>query len=444
MAMNYDRATALRIKAWLMAHGMTENGTYGLMANIYVESGFRANNLQNSYVRKLGLSDEQYTAAVDSNQYANFTQDHAGYGLCQWTYWSRKQNLLNYARSVGKSIGDEEMQLEYLLNELRDRYPTVLRLLTASNDERECAIRVMLDFERPANQSEENQVKRADHATELKSSLKEEPKMGIKVAIDAGHGLYTSGKRCMKALDPNETREWALNSRIAEKLEKLLLEYGCEVIRVDDRTGRIDTSLDCRVAVANRNNCNVYISIHHNAGIKGGTGGGTVVYHYCSSGGGILMATKLYNAIVKETGLVGNRSTKVKKTAYHVLKNTNMRAYLIENGFMDSATDVPIILTDAHAENTARGIMNCLIAEYGLKDGYPIPAPEPEPVVGTFRVRVIDDALNIRKGPGTNYDIVGCIKDHGVYTITEVDGNWGKLKSGLGWINIKPIYVTRL
>lgn len=444
MAMNYDRATAMRIKAWLMAHGLTESGTYGMMANIYVESGFRANNLQNSYVRKLGLSDEQYTAAVDSNQYANFTQDHAGYGLCQWTYWSRKQNLLNYARSVGKSIGDEVMQLEYLLKELNDRYPTVLRLLTTSNDERECAIRVMLDFERPANQSEENQVKRADHATELKSSLKEEPKMGIKVAIDAGHGLYTSGKRCMKALDPNETREWVLNSRIAEKLEEYLKSFGCEVIRVDDRTGRIDIALDARVAVANRNNCKVYISIHHNAGINGGTGGGTVVYHYCSTGGGIQMATKLYNAVVKETGLVGNRSTKVKKTAYHVLKNTNMRAYLIENGFMDSATDVPIILTDAHAEKTARGIMNCLIEEYGLTGSFPMPEPVPEPEVETtdFKVKVLVDELDIYKAPTP--DVVGCIKNKGVYTIVEVDGSWGKLKSGAGWINLQPSNVTRV
>ena len=36
-----------------------------------------------------------------------------------------------------------------------------------------------------------------------------------KIAIDAGHGLYTEGKRCLKSLDPNETREWQLNERVA-------------------------------------------------------------------------------------------------------------------------------------------------------------------------------------------------------------------------------------
>lgn len=178
--MNYDKNTALRIKTWLVNNGLTMHGAYGLMANIYCESGFRANNLQNSHSRKLGLSDEQYTAAVDSGEYTNFVRDSAGYGLCQWTFWSRKEALLNYRNQAGTSIGDEEMQLGYLMYELRKKYPTVLNLLTSSNDERECAIRVMLDFERPANQSEANQQKRANYATQLMNELEsnqvEEPK----------------------------------------------------------------------------------------------------------------------------------------------------------------------------------------------------------------------------------------------------------------------------
>ena len=54
-----------------------------------------------------------------------------------------------------------------------------------------------------------------------------------------------------------------------------------------------------------------------------------------------------------------------------------------------------------------------------------------------YQVKVTVDKLNIRKGPGTKYDIVGSITDRGVYTITEVNGNWGKLKSGKGWICLK-------
>lgn len=54
--------------------------------------------------------------------------------------------------------------------------------------------------------------------------------------------------------------------------------------------------------------------------------------------------------------------------------------------------------------------------------------------VSSYRVKVMVDALNIRSGPGTQYKINGCITDSGVYTIVETQGNWMKLKSGMGWI----------
>ena len=60
----------------------------------------------------------------------------------------------------------------------------------------------------------------------------------------------------------------------------------------------------------------------------------------------------------------------------------------------------------------------------------------------SYKVKVTADSLNIRSGAGTNYNIVGCIDDKGVYTITEISGDWGKLKSGAGWINLK--YTNRI
>ena len=56
------------------------------------------------------------------------------------------------------------------------------------------------------------------------------------------------------------------------------------------------------------------------------------------------------------------------------------------------------------------------------------------PVDNTYRVKVMVDALNIRSGPGTQYKINGCIRDCGVYTIVETQGNWGFLKSQAGYI----------
>lgn len=187
------------------------------------------------------------------------------------------------------------------------------------------------------------------------------------IALDAGHGMNTSGKRCMKTIDPNQTREWYLNDRIMDRVQELLGDYECKVLRVDDTTGAKDISLAARVKTANDGKADIYVSMHHNAGINGGTGGGTMVFYYSSSGNRLKQAQKLYNAIVNQTSLIGNRSTKVKSYAYYVLKNTNMPAFLVENGFMDSKTDVPIILSADHAEKTAQGVLTFLVNEFDLK-----------------------------------------------------------------------------
>lgn len=187
------------------------------------------------------------------------------------------------------------------------------------------------------------------------------------IAIDAGHGMKTLGKRCLKSIDPNQTREWWLNDRIADRVQTLLAEYDCTVIRTDDTTGAKDISLSNRVKAANNAKADIFISIHHNAGINGGTGGGTVVYYYSSSPERKEQAHRLYSSVVIRTGLVGNRSQKVIKNGFYVIKNTKMPAFLLENGFMDSKTDTPKILTADHAEKTAQGIVSFLEKELSLK-----------------------------------------------------------------------------
>ena len=186
------------------------------------------------------------------------------------------------------------------------------------------------------------------------------------IAIDAGHGMNTAGKRCLKSIDPLQTREWFLNDRIADIVEEdLRKNYDCIVLRVDDTTGAKDISLSARVKTANSANADIYISIHHNAGINGGAGGGTVVYYY-NDAQMRAKAQRLYTAVVGSTGLIGNRSSKVIANGFYVIKHTTMPAFLLENGFMDSTKDTPIILTEAHAKKTAQGIMDFLSAELKL------------------------------------------------------------------------------
>ena len=95
-----------RIWRFLKGKLLSDCGAAGLMGNLYAESGLNPVNLQNTHERKLGLSDKEYTQQVDFGLYADFVHDGAGYGLAQWTFWSRKQNLLAFAKSREKSIGD--------------------------------------------------------------------------------------------------------------------------------------------------------------------------------------------------------------------------------------------------------------------------------------------------------------------------------------------------
>ena len=55
---------------------------------------------------------------------------------------------------------------------------------------------------------------------------------------------------------------------------------------------------------------------------------------------------------------------------------------------------------------------------------------------GVYRIKSPDGVLNIRKGPGASYDKVGQVKNGEAYTITKINGSWGYLKSGAGWINL--------
>lgn len=179
-------------------------GVAGVMGNFKAESNCRANNLQNSYEKKLGMTDEQYTAAVDNGSYTDFIHDKAGYGLYQATYWSIKESLLNYARANGKSIGDRDMQVDHFLKMMKEDYPSIWKVLTMAKTVREASDAVLLKFERPADQSEAVQVKRAVYGEEFlkkyggesPASAEEKPsapaaeQTGAAVVLSATHAKY--------------------------------------------------------------------------------------------------------------------------------------------------------------------------------------------------------------------------------------------------------------
>ena len=185
----------------------------------------------------------------------------------------------------------------------------------------------------------------------------------FKIALNAGHGHFTPGKRCLKSLDPNETREWDLNSRICNKIEEKLSKYdGYELIRLDDRTGETNVALRTRTDSANKFGADFYLSIHHNGGINGGSGGGIMAYTYTSVNDETKSWQKeLYDSLIRYTGLKGDRSNPLAKADLHECRESKMPAVLMECGFMDSSTDVPVILSEEFADGIASACVDVLV-----------------------------------------------------------------------------------
>ena len=150
---------------FLKSKGLNEYGVASLMGNLYAESGLNPKNLENRGNIKLGMIDEEYVAAVDAGTYSKdqFVNDKFGFGEAQWTWWKRKQNLYEYAQSKNKSIGDLELQLEFLYKELSESYNSVLTMLKTAQSIKDASNAVLLKFECPADQSIAVQNKRAEY-----------------------------------------------------------------------------------------------------------------------------------------------------------------------------------------------------------------------------------------------------------------------------------------
>lgn len=157
-----DTDTTTTIWNYFKGKGLNDFAIAGIMGNLYAESGFKPTNLQNTYEKKLGYTDATYTAAVDNGSYTNFVKDSAGYGLAQWTYWSRKQALWEYAQSVGKSIGDLTMQLDFMWKEMQG-YKSMMTTLKSATSVLEASNAVLTQYEKPADQGEAVQKKRAGY-----------------------------------------------------------------------------------------------------------------------------------------------------------------------------------------------------------------------------------------------------------------------------------------
>lgn len=190
----------------------------------------------------------------------------------------------------------------------------------------------------------------------------------FKIAYCAGHDLGTPGKRLPEALDDAQTREWVLNDRVARYFAQAAEGYeGAQLLRTDDETGKTFVDIPQRTAKANAWGADLYLDLHHNAAGKLFFGGGVEAFSYPGSAAGRKYRDAIYEAVVTAGGLKGNRSQPLQEKRFDSLSMTNMPAVLMEYGYMDSAVDAPIILSEDYARKVGYATMEAIAKLEGLK-----------------------------------------------------------------------------
>lgn len=139
--------------------GCTKEALCALLGNLQAESAFKSNNVEDSF----GVSDDYYTRSVDNGTitaYA-FAHDGKGYGLGQWTWPSRKEMLLNYAKARGKSIGDMRMQVDFLFYEMKAVFGKIWKKMLSCTDLFEITKLILYEWENPKYKDMDNRYKMA-------------------------------------------------------------------------------------------------------------------------------------------------------------------------------------------------------------------------------------------------------------------------------------------
>lgn len=265
-----------------------------------------------------------------------------------------------------------------------------------------------------------------------------------KVAIDAGHGSNTAGKRT-----PDGYREHWINVASASFCETALKRCGVSTMRVawDDTNAKDDEDMELstRQKLIKLNKCAISVSFHANAygaGWNDAQGVETLISNKAPADS-LTLAQKVQSYLVKGTPQK-NRGVKTQSLAMcNCSTMGTIASILVEIGFMTNKAEADLMKTDAfcreQAEEVAHGICDYLGIKYVAPSGsviHEIVAEAKEAPKSSYLVKIDTDVLNVRAGAGTQYPKTTQVKRGQVYTIVDELNGWGKLKSGAGWIKL--------
>ncbi len=245
--------------------------------------------------------------------------------------------------------------------------------------------------------------------------------MGKRVFLGVGHGGADPG--AVKFV-----REAEANLVMALAAKEYLEARG--VIVGISRINNEDDPLTEEIEEANAFGPDLAVDIHNNAG--GGDGWEALI----QTNGYATKSKDAALAIEKEVKALGQQSRGLKTRLnssgtdyFGFLRKVKAPAIIVEGFFVDNKTDTENFDTNAEQQAMGCAYARGILAHLNIDDS-------DREVRYPFKAKVTASVLNIRKGPGTGYAIVGTIEDQGVYTIMEESGGWGRLKSGAGWISM--------
>lgn len=227
--------------------------------------------------------------------------------------------------------------------------------------------------------------------------------MAVKIGLDAGHGLGTSGKQT-----PDGIKEWTLNDKVRDKVVKILSDYDCEIIHTDNNEGKVDESLADRVAMYKKKGCAVFVSIHHNAntGKWNGASGVEVYTDRTPRAKDKELAECIYTRLVKYTGLKGRG---IKQKDFWVINQDTIPAVLVEGGFMDGVSDHMYITSDVGQTAYAKAVAEGLIEFLNLKKKKKVTSTKKP----TTTTTVTTSSKYFKKYTGTSGSLVDALKSIG-------------------------------
>ena len=260
----------------------------------------------------------------------------------------------------------------------------------------------------------------------------------MRICLDAGHYKgYNQG--VVKSYYEGNIM-WKVTN-----LQKKYLEHYKDVTVVLTRSDVAkDLSLSNRGAKAK--GCDLFISNHSNSCDTESVDRPVIIYAFDNKNKSDVLGKKLGQALQDVMGTKQNYQMMQRVhnggEYYGVMRSARVNGcplyYIVEHGFHSNKATCNWLLKDENLEKMVKAEVEVIAKHFGLKKKTTTTSTTSKEEL----YQIVTDSLNIRKGAGTNYDVVGTVKKGEVYTIVEKKNNFGKLKSGAGWISINEKYAV--